>query len=156
MPLEHPYRSGSHLVCPRCKAGLLDNDGKAMACPQGCGEWITAEYIDELLPRDTLKNLAAIAWWKHPETACPVCARTAELRAKDGLTYNLCGEHGVWLDANQRSRFEAAFAVDITSFRRFRELVSELAKGGEEAAQALAKRIIDLEQRIAKLERERG
>jgi len=156
MPLEDPYRSGSRLECPRCKAGLLDNDGKAMACPKGCGEWLTAEYIGEILPRDTLKNLAAVAWWKHPETACPVCARKAELRAKDGLTYNLCSEHGVWLDANQRSRFEAEFAVDITAHRRFNELVAAITKGGEGAAKEITRRLIDLEQRIAKLEKDRG
>jgi hypothetical protein len=133
---------------------LLDSD-KAKACPEGCGEWLPQAYIDELLPKDTLLHLAS-AWWKHAEAPCPICRRRMDTRSKDWLTYELCAEHGVWLDANQRSRFDAAFAVDITSFRRFRELVSELAKGGEEAAQAMARRIIDLEQRLAKLERERG
>jgi len=153
--LEDPYRTGKRLECPRCQAAMLDGDGKAMACPKDCGEWLTAEYIDELLPRGTLKNVAA-AWWKNPETACPICARKMDTRSKDGLIYDLCPEHGVWLDASQRSRFEAEFVVDIVMHRRFNELVAALAKGGEAAAKEISRRLLDLEQRIAKLERERG
>jgi hypothetical protein len=62
----------------------------------------------------------------------------------------------VWLDAKQRSRFEAEFAVDITAYRRFNELVATIAKGGEAAAKEITRRLIDLEQRLAKLERDRG
>ena len=86
-----------------------------MACLNRCGEWFPKELLEELLPWDALEasepDVPSLLGRPFPPVPCPMCGRTMTVSVRPRVVFDHCGEHGVWLDRNERTRFADAFGM---------------------------------------------
>lgn len=152
-----PYRTSAGAACPRCATPLVAGAaGEPIACSAGCGAWYPPAVVDDELAPVMSQPRDAIAWWKTPKGALPRCpdcggdlrgvpiARTFVFR---------CEAHGVWLDAGAREHLETALADAFARHREAVALARVLAGRDERALRQVTARLLDLERRIAQLER---
>ena len=95
------------LACPGC-GGALPAAGKVRACPAGCGAWIAAEVLTEMIadlhhgaetrPLDLQPGLHAV------RRACPACAAVMVPAVLEQTEVERCAIHGLWLDGGELER----------------------------------------------------
>jgi hypothetical protein len=144
MPGADPYRDASGQRCPRCR-GVLSDDGNALTCAGGCGEWLQHGRME--IPRDAFDQRSdddgAVWWIAGPGrgAACPQCGVAMMCF---GTLYEYCPSHGAWVDARQRNNFRAHFATAIQRAGRVAQILAEAAIDPA----ALAARIAKLEHEV--------
>jgi hypothetical protein len=126
--------------CPRCADALTHG-----ACARDCGEWIEAAA----LPAVRLEPARSDA--REPRLPCPRCGQPMEARTWGTTPYDRC-EHGVWLEGRARERFHAQLSAAIDTEREIARLEAYLADPA--GRRELAARLVHLEQRCERLERE--
>jgi Zn-finger nucleic acid-binding protein len=108
---DGPFRSSeTNGTCPRCTGDLDVDGGDRLVCIAGCGAWH---------PRSTF---AVVAWdrishatpddmvgWPWGPVPCPTCQHTMGVGVVDGLRFDRCPNHGVWLDRGEFESFALAF-----------------------------------------------
>lgn len=158
--MTDPYREPSGLPCPRCATPLVETAG-VHACPHRCGEWLPVALLDGAL------DLAALGVAIPPvlHAACPACGLAMAARQCVDVVVDVCAAHGVWFDPGERRYFLVLYGDRIEARRveaaearaldaAVEQLATELAAGGMSAARRVARRLLELEQRVARLEAE--
>lgn len=159
----NPYRGTSVLACPRCNEQL--QRGRVVECPGDCGLWDEATVIDGVQIASLGQPLAK----QVRPGPCPSCRKRMVQRIWEGIVFEVCGGHGLWIDRSYRKAFSAhvddkrnreraeqAHAAAIareaaTRTAMIAELVAQLAD--ETGRQDFARRFLALELRVAELER---
>jgi hypothetical protein len=152
---EGPYRQSGALACPRCATSLVAEAGQVLACTAGCGAWYPPDvFAEELGPVMTSAGRPPSVWWKRkPVVACPACSADLEQIALAAATVHRCGKHGTWLDRGVREELERDFAEPLARHRESIALAALLVSRDPAALREFALRVVDLEHRIARLER---
>lgn len=152
--MSDPYREpGTPWACPRCSEPLLASDGPR-PCRADCGEWWPIELLRELeLDRELDSEAVARSSFAYVPGRCVTCGKPMEACSWSNTLLAQCPGHGVWLEA----RFRAAFHVVIDDWvereREVRELADRLGEADDAGRRELARRLLALERRLAKLER---
>lgn len=111
---EAPYRVAAP-SCPRCDGPVTGDLARRARCARGCGEWWSkaALAVPWAAVEASEPDVAALLGAPFPEGRCPGCCRLMTVKLRDRVTFDLCGDHGVWLDHGERERFAATFEVVI-------------------------------------------
>ena len=131
----------SVLVCPRCDAALVD--GK---CTSDHGEWLDAAALPAV-------RIESSHDAREPRLPCARCRQAMEARCWETTPFDRCS-HGVWIEGLARERFHAQLAAAIDVEREVTRL--ETLLGDPAARREVAARIVALERRCERLERELG
>ena len=101
-------RDGRSRHCPRCDR-VLTAYRRVYECGRACGVWLPIELVREMA---TIADLAASEIGAGPAPAqCAQCGQVMAIRRRGGVVFDVCAEHGVWLDTGERRDFEHAFAA---------------------------------------------
>jgi hypothetical protein len=148
--VSDPYRSSGGTPCPRCKDPLRRESDDQLECANGCGSWLGNGLIKMMVDPATLVKSKGNPFKATPlpPTKCLICRKPLNDLYQgnvDVLTLGQCLEHGVWLEAADRSIFEALYAPEIA--RRRVELVrkEELARVAEEVDPVVARLMVRVE-----------
>lgn len=159
----NPYRGTSVLACPRCNEQL--QRGAVVECPGDCGLWDEATVLDGVQIASLGQPLAK----QVRPGPCPSCRKRMVQRIWEGIVFEVCGGHGLWIDRSYRKAFSArvgdqrdrerAQHEQIAAAAReaaretgqIAEIVAQLAD--EERRFDFARRFLALELRVAQLER---
>lgn len=141
------------LHCPRCGDPLVAA-GQAFACGRDCGEWIDIAALPAVpLVRDSpgsrLDPTASDA--REPRLPCARCNQAMEPSDWGTVAFDRCS-HGVWLEGVSRSRFRAQLDAAVETEREIARLQATLEDPA--GRRELASRLIALERRCERLERE--
>jgi Zn-finger nucleic acid-binding protein len=82
-------------------------EGAPLACPAGCGEFVSREALVE--DWDMISRGRVALSWPQGAAPCPLCQRDMHVAFREELRFDRCDAHGVWLDAGERERFEELF-----------------------------------------------
>lgn len=93
--MSDPYRGSSALPCARCRESLERSPG-GYDCPRGHGLWDAGKALHGAMPIAMLGS--RVATQLHCGR-CPTCRTTMELRRWEGVTFEVCAKHGVWVAA---------------------------------------------------------
>jgi len=99
------------------------------------------------------------------QAACPVCQGAMSARQCVDIVIDVCVPHGVWFDPKERKYFNVIYGDIIREHRaqlaagraldqEIEKLAEQLGAGGLPAARIVARRLLELERRVARLERE--
>jgi hypothetical protein len=151
--VSDPYRSSGGTPCPRCKDPLRRESDDQLECANGCGSWLGNGLIKMMVDPSSLVKSKGNPFKATPlpPTKCLVCKKPLNDLYQgnvDVLTLGQCLEHGVWLEAADRSIFEALYAPEIVRARAERAEKAELARVSEEVDPVVAR----LMQRVDALE----
>lgn len=142
-----PYRSSGGTPCPRCKDALRRESDDQLECANGCGSWLGNGLIKLMLdPASLVKSKGnPFKATPLPPTRCLICKQPLNDLYQGNasvLTLGQCLAHGVWLEAADRSVFEAFYAQEIV--RRRVELAqrAELAPVAKAVDPVIAKLMI--------------
>jgi len=156
-----PYREAAGLACVRCGRTMIGDDDRDAICPDGCGTWIEASALDELVGSHDLRPFERpIAHWKATpwvQGKCPRCIRglTAlymPLPSSAVLTHGLCEAHGTWLDRAGRAELTAAYAEAIAAYNHGAAAKAAARALRTDVSEATASRIETLEHRVVALQ----
>lgn len=160
--MSDPYRGTSVLACPRCNEEL--QRGGVIECPRDCGLWDEATMIDGVQIASLGEPLAK----QVRPGLCPSCRKRMVQRIWEGIVFEVCGSHGLWIDRAYRKAFSAQVEDERQRKREQQERAAAAARdaareaskvaevvaqlGDENGRHDFACRFIALEQRVAELE----
>jgi Zn-finger nucleic acid-binding protein len=120
---DDPYRGSVYrdlgiAACPRCGSSLQEGRGWP-SCLRGGGELLPRKKLPRALPIERLAgcepDVSSPIGRPFPPGRCPLCRRTMEVRLHVLVVFDLCFDHGLWLDRGEREMFEAAFDLALGS-----------------------------------------
>ncbi len=160
--MSDPYRSSGGTPCPRCNDPLRRESDDQLECANGCGSWLGNGLIKTMIdPASLVKSKGnPFKATPLPPTKCLICRKPLNDLYQgnvDVLTLGQCLEHGVWLEAADRSMFEALYAPEIVRERAERAKQAELDRVSEELDPVVARlmlRVDALEAQVRALETE--
>jgi polyhydroxyalkanoate synthesis regulator phasin len=132
-----PYRTSGGTACPRCRNPLARESDDELNCSSGCGTWLGNKLIQKLVALETIARSSGNPFRATPlrPTRCLVCKEPLNDLYKgtvDVLTLGQCLEHGVWLEAADRSVFEAMYRPDIRERELDEQRLREVAQAQEQ------------------------
>jgi Zn-finger nucleic acid-binding protein len=151
-----PYRTPAARGCPLCGEQLDLSQVGAIACGNGCGEWLPRAHLATILDLADL-DLKPYSSGYHRERVdyrappCPQCARELALSWIETVPIRVCAEHGMWVAAAVRDRFTQQLAAPIARHERLVAVMELLASAEPAARRELARRILALEDQVASL-----
>lgn len=156
----NPYREASPpsktVSCPSCgrplDAGI--DDEIPLPCPARCGAWYPSRLLP--VPIATVGELDPIKPFASSlPLICPLCGVRLERRIASGIPFAICAAHGAWVALDSMVRFESRVDRVARELAEEARLVQELAESftTSEGRIAIAKRLLALEARLAKLEK---
>lgn len=153
--MTDPYRGTNLLGCPRCNEEL--HRGTVVECPRDCGIWDTATTIDGI----GISELGFAVPQQVRPGPCPVCRRRMIQRNWNGIFIEVCGGHGSWVDRAYRIAFHARVEVErsraVAIEKHEMEIAQLLAQlDNPEQRRDFARRFVELEARVATIERMMG
>lgn len=118
-----PYRggAGTGFACPRCAGPMTGDPIGQMACASGCGAWWSKETLADLLSWSELEasepDVRSLLDEPFPPVRCPRCFQVMTVSVHAGVAFDHCGDHGVWLDAQESEQFARAFQLAAGALR---------------------------------------
>lgn len=159
-----PYRDAEILLpCPRCGASLArDEQGRQARCLDGCGDFVTEQGLREQLIDDLHLARPFSMWWKATATACPSCKAPMRAMIMGDVKLYRCTVHGAWFDGGDAPLSETLARAQQTAVRteppaqesEAQRLAEALIDGSEHVALQIIERLLAVEDRVRKLERE--
>lgn len=159
--MSDPYRVAPTRPCPGCGEALAPAD-RTLLCDRGCGEWVIGEPLRVVLAAEAVGAVLSFEGFKDPVAKCPDCATLLDGQIWGNAVFRICRRHGVWLEAWARVRFHTTVATHGERLHRVsgdvddqavRDLADRLRSDDPNARLELARRIIELERRLERLEK---
>jgi hypothetical protein len=97
-----------------------DGELGRLVCERGCGEWYARDTLEQRLswpdivkpPGGRLDGLPAQAQpWPWSPALCPTCNAEMAVGYRAEVRFDVCNQHGVWLDAGEIERFAQLFRL---------------------------------------------
>ena len=121
--MDDPYRTSQQSgTCPRCQNETVgDGEMSRLVCVNGCGEWYAKDRLDQILSWDDLNKPPAglgldgrhaeAQAWPWGAALCPICQAEMRVGYRAEVRFDICPQHGVWLDSGEIERFAQVFRL---------------------------------------------
>ena len=130
VPLEpHDYRQSDASICPECRGLWLDRQEF---------NWLASErsvYRDESLPRSFHRPALQADRAYLSCVRCGTAMTKQNFKKISGIIIDVCGDHGVWLDAGEMEAIRAFIAHGGLDRAQDREIITHHTALKELAAQ---------------------
>jgi Zn-finger nucleic acid-binding protein len=95
-------------TCPACQTALVAK-GTRFGCTTCDGLFVRAKEVEEMLRQMSPSDPRTIDQWMTPGGSdaprpCPRCKSQMRVGVLDGVTIDLCPDHGIWFDARELTR----------------------------------------------------
>ncbi len=155
---ERPTRENltPHPDCPRCRVPMRRatlRGNLVQVCPSCRGLWLDLEEFDFLSSeRDVYSDPSVPRKFEKPPyqperegsyLPCPICGdlmNRRNFKRVSGIVIDVCGRHGVWLDAGELARIRS-FVANVDEH----ELLEKQAEFTTEELAALKRELKDVE-----------
>ncbi len=116
------YRESSFMICPRCGELLDLAFDDVYACLRCNGIWVSAPTLALAFGDPAWPAHARTMWWRSA-LPCPECSRlgspsTLAAQLCDGVHFDRCSTHGMWLDPGELGRLASTTGDELAELRR--------------------------------------